>query len=64
MGCQYDATQRGKPTYGLETMQEQIAVFNGMSLETRSYCCATRCRMFSSLKMPWKNSPAPTSGAT
>ena len=33
MALQYDATQRGKPTYGLETMQEQIAVFNGMSLE-------------------------------
>ncbi len=33
MALQYDATQRGKPTYGLETMQEQIAVFNGMSLD-------------------------------
>jgi uncharacterized protein YbaP (TraB family) len=33
MALQYDATQRGMPTYGLETMQEQIAVFNGMSLE-------------------------------
>ncbi len=32
MALQYTATQRGKPTYGLETMQEQIAVFNGMSL--------------------------------
>ena len=33
MALQYDATRRGKPTYGLETMQEQIAVFNGMSLD-------------------------------
>jgi len=33
MALQYDATQRDKPTYGLETMQEQIAVFNGMSLD-------------------------------
>lgn len=33
MALQYDATQRSKPTYGLETMQEQIAVFNGMSLD-------------------------------
>jgi uncharacterized protein YbaP (TraB family) len=33
MTLQLDATHRGKPTYGLETMQEQIAVFNGMSLE-------------------------------
>jgi hypothetical protein len=33
MAMQLDATRRGKPTYGLETMQEQIAVFNGMRLE-------------------------------
>ena len=33
MALQFDATHRGKPTYGLETMQEQIAVFNGMSIE-------------------------------
>jgi len=33
MALQFAATQRGKPTYGLETMQEQIAVFNGMSLD-------------------------------
>ncbi len=33
MALQLDATHRGKPTYGLETMQEQIAVFNGMSLD-------------------------------
>jgi len=33
LALQYDATQRGKPTYGLETMPEQIAVFNGMSLD-------------------------------
>ena len=33
VALQYDATQRGKPTHGLETMQEQIAVFNGMSLD-------------------------------
>jgi len=33
MALQYDATRRSKPTYGLETMQEQIAVFNGMSLD-------------------------------
>lgn len=33
MALQFDATHRGIPTYGLETMQEQIAVFNGMSLE-------------------------------
>lgn len=33
MALQFTATQRGKPTYGLETMQEQIAVFNGMNLD-------------------------------
>jgi hypothetical protein len=33
MALQFEATHRSKPTYGLETMQEQIAVFNGMSLE-------------------------------
>jgi len=33
MALQLSATHRGKPTYGLETMQEQIAVFNGMSLD-------------------------------
>ena len=33
MALQLTATRRGKPTYGLETMQEQIAVFNGMSLD-------------------------------
>jgi len=33
MALQFDATRQGKPTYGLETMQEQIAVFNGMSLD-------------------------------
>jgi len=33
MALQFQATRQGKPTYGLETMQEQIAVFNGMSLE-------------------------------
>lgn len=33
MALQAQATLRDKPTYGLETMQEQIAVFNGMSLE-------------------------------
>ena len=33
MALQFDATHRGMPTYGLETMQEQIAVFNGMSLD-------------------------------
>lgn len=33
MALQMDATLRGMPTYGLETMQEQIAVFNGMNLE-------------------------------
>jgi uncharacterized protein YbaP (TraB family) len=33
MALQYQATRQGKPTYGLETMEEQIAVFNGMSLE-------------------------------
>lgn len=30
---QLDATRQGKPTFGLETMQEQIEVFNGMSLD-------------------------------
>lgn len=30
---QLEATVQGKPTYGLETMEEQIAVFNDMSLE-------------------------------
>jgi hypothetical protein len=33
LALQYEATRRGKQTYGLETMQEQIAVFNGMSLD-------------------------------
>lgn len=33
MALQLEATRQGKPTYGLETMQEQISVFNGMSLE-------------------------------
>lgn len=33
MALQAQATRRDKPTHGLETMQEQIAVFNGMSLE-------------------------------
>ena len=33
MALQLEATRRDKPTYGLETMQEQIAVFNGMSLD-------------------------------
>jgi uncharacterized protein YbaP (TraB family) len=33
LALQFSATQRGIPTYGLETMQEQIAVFNGMSLD-------------------------------
>lgn len=33
MALQLAATRLGKPTYGLETMQEQIAVFNGMSLD-------------------------------
>ena len=33
MALQLQATRQGKPTYGLETMQEQIAVFNGMRLD-------------------------------
>ena len=33
MALQLAATRNNKPTYGLETMQEQIAVFNGMSLD-------------------------------
>lgn len=33
MALQLAATRRGIPTYGLETMPEQIAVFNGMRLE-------------------------------
>lgn len=33
MALQLEATRRDKPTYGLESMQEQIAVFNGMSLD-------------------------------
>lgn len=33
MALQLAATRDGKPTYGLETMQEQIAVFNGLSLD-------------------------------
>lgn len=33
MALQMRAIFRDKPTYGLESMQEQIAVFNGMSLE-------------------------------
>jgi len=36
MALQLAATRHGKPTYGLETMQEQIAVFNGMSLEDQT----------------------------
>ena len=32
MALQLDATLQDKPTYGLETMAEQIAVFNDMSL--------------------------------
>ncbi len=32
MALQLRATRQGKITYGLETMEEQIAVFNGMSL--------------------------------
>jgi len=32
LALQFDATRQGKPTYGLETMEEQIAVFNGMGL--------------------------------
>ena len=33
MALQLAATRYGKPTYGLETMQEQIAVFDDMSIE-------------------------------
>jgi uncharacterized protein len=33
MALQYEATRQDKPTYALESMAEQIAVFNGMSLE-------------------------------
>ena len=33
MALQLRAIYRDKPTYGLETMQEQIAVFNGMTLD-------------------------------
>lgn len=33
MALQLQATRQGKSTHGLETMQEQIAVFNGMSLD-------------------------------
>jgi len=33
LALQLRAIFRDKPTYGLESMQEQIAVFNGMSLE-------------------------------
>jgi uncharacterized protein len=33
MALQLDATVQNKPTYGLETMAEQIAVFNDMSLD-------------------------------
>lgn len=33
MALQMQATLQNKPVYGLETMQEQIAVFNGMSME-------------------------------
>ncbi|MDH4133809.1 MAG: TraB/GumN family protein [Gammaproteobacteria bacterium] len=36
LALQYDATRRGIPTYGLETMAEQVAVFNGMSLEDQT----------------------------
>lgn len=32
LALQFQATRQGKPTYGLETMEEQIGVFNGMSL--------------------------------
>jgi uncharacterized protein len=33
MALQLDATLQNKPTYGLETMAEQISVFNDMSLD-------------------------------
>ena len=33
MALQLRAIYRDKPTYGLETMQEQITVFNGMTLD-------------------------------
>lgn len=33
MALQLRAVLRDKPTYGLESMQEQVAVFNGMSLK-------------------------------
>jgi uncharacterized protein YbaP (TraB family) len=33
LALQFEATKGGKSTFGLETMQEQIAVFNDMSLE-------------------------------
>jgi len=33
LALQLDATRLNKPTYGLESMQEQIEVFNGMRIE-------------------------------
>lgn len=33
MQLQISATLQGKPTHGLETMQEQLAVFNGLPIE-------------------------------
>jgi len=36
LALQYEATRRGIPTHGLETMSEQVAVFNGMSLEDQT----------------------------
>jgi uncharacterized protein YbaP (TraB family) len=33
LALQWDATLAGKPTYGLETMKEQVAVFDGMTIE-------------------------------
>lgn len=36
LALQMEATRRGIPTHGLETMGEQVAVFNGMSLEDQT----------------------------
>ncbi len=36
LALQYEATRRGIPVHGLETMGEQVAVFNGMSLEDQT----------------------------
>jgi len=41
---QLEATRQGKPTYGLETMQEQIELFNSMSMSDQTHLLAETVR--------------------